>query len=59
MSPNLIYLSSSLIIPPSRSSLRRAKLVLLILSVSKIIPTYSRCVEKGLVYIAIASPTGR
>src|SRR5271170_603412 len=45
--------------PPSLSLLRYAKLVTLILSISKIIPTYSRYIKKELVYIAIASPTRR
>ena len=35
------------------------KLVAVILLLSKIIPTYSCCVEKGLVYIAIIAPLGR
>ena len=38
---------------------RRFKLVAVILSLSKIMPTYSCCVEKGLVYIAIIAPLGR
>ena len=35
------------------------KLVAVILLLSKIIPTYSCCVLKGLVYIAIIAPLGR
>ena len=37
----------------------RFKLVAVILSLGKIMPTYSRCVEKGLVYIAIIALLGR
>ena len=41
--------------PPIRSSAskRCTRIVAVILSLSKIMPTYSRCVLKGLVYIAI------
>ena len=35
------------------------KLVAVIFLLSKIIPTYSYCVEKGLVYIIIIAPLGR
>ena len=35
------------------------KLVAVILSLNKIMPTYSYCVEKGLVYIIIIAPLGR
>ena len=35
------------------------KLVAVILLLSKIIPTYSYCVEKGLVYIIIIASLGR
>ena len=47
--------------PPIRSSTskRRTRVVLKILSLSKIIPTYSYYSEKKLVYIAIASPSSR
>ena len=49
--------------PPVRSlAFKRAaycfKLVAVILLLSKIIPTYSYCVEKGLVYIIIIAPLG-
>ena len=37
-------------------SKRRAYIVTIILLLSKIIPTYSRCVLKGLVYIIIIAP---
>ena len=49
------------LIPPIRStaSKRRARIVSTILSLSKVMPTYSRCAEKKLVYIAIASPSSR
>ena len=47
--------------PPIRSSasIRRARVVSTILSLSKVIPTYSRYSKKKLVYIAIASPSSR
>ena len=35
------------------------KLVAIILLLSKIMPTYSYCAEKGLVYIIIIAPLGR
>ena len=49
------------LIPPIRSlaSERRAYIVAVIFLLSKIMPTYSRCVLKGLVYIAIIAPLGR
>ena len=34
------------------------KLVAVILLLSKIIPTYSYCMEKGLVYVVIVAPLG-
>ena len=41
--------------PPIRSlaSKRRVYIVAVILSLGEIIPTYSRCVLKGLIYIII------
>ena len=47
--------------PPTRStaSSRRLALILTILLLSKIIPSYSRYSKKGLLYITIASPSGR
>jgi hypothetical protein len=47
--------------PPIRSSLStcRNRLVTTILSLSEVIPSYSRYTEKKLVYIAIAAPSGR
>ena len=41
--------------PPIRSlaSKRRAYIIAVILSLGEIIPTYSRCTEKKLVYITI------
>ena len=50
--------------PPIRSSVfKRAayyfKLVAVILLLSKIMPTYSYYIEKGLVYIVIIAPLGR
>jgi hypothetical protein len=49
------------LIPPIRSftSIRRTQVVLTILSLSKVIPTYSRYAEKKLVYITIALPSSR
>jgi hypothetical protein len=35
---------------------RRSKLVAIIFLLSEIMPTYSRCAEKGLVYITITAP---
>ena len=47
--------------PPIRSTASRRynKLITLIISVSKVIPSYSCYVKKGLVYITIAAPSGR
>ena len=49
------------LIPPVRSlaSERRAYVIAVILLLSKIISTYSHCVLKGLVYIAIIAPLSR
>ena len=41
------------------ASKRRAYIIAIILLLSKIIPTYSRYVLKGLVYVAIIAPLGR
>ena len=38
---------------------RCTRVIAIILLLSKIMPTYSRCVLKGLVYIAIIAPLGR
>ena len=51
------------LMPPIRSSAfkrltYRSKLVAVILLLNKIMPTYSRCAEKGLVYIAIMAFLG-
>ena len=47
--------------PPVRSLASKycAYVVAIILSLSKIMPTYSRCVLKGLVYIIIIASLGR
>ena len=47
--------------PPVRSSAskRRACVVAVILLLSKIMPTCSCCVLKGLVYVVIIAPLGR
>ena len=49
------------LMPPVRSSASkcRAHVVAVILSLGEIMPTYSRCVLKGLVYIVIVAPLGR
>ena len=46
--------------PPIRSlaSKHRAYIVAIILLLSKIMPTYSCCVLKGLVYVIIIAPLG-
>ena len=46
------------LIPPIRSlaSKRHAYIVAVILSLSEIMPIYSRCVLKGLIYIIIIAP---
>ena len=43
----------------SLASKRRVYVVAVILLFSEIMPTYSRCVLKGLVYIIIIAPLGR
>ena len=43
----------------SLASKRRAYVIAVILLLSKIMPTYSRCVLKGLVYIIIMAPLSR
>jgi len=51
-----------LIMPPQRSlpqAQRRARVVAVILSLGEVMPSCSRCVERGLVYVAIAAPSGR
>ena len=47
--------------PPIRSlvSKRRARVITIILLLSEIMPTYSCCVLKGLVYITIMASLGR
>ena len=49
------------LIPPIRSSTskRYTRVISKILSLSKIIPTYSRYAKKKLVYVTIALPSGR
>ena len=46
------------LMPPIRSttSERCARVMALILSLSEIMPTYSYCSKKGLVYIVIIAP---
>ena len=43
----------------SKHAAHRFKLVAIILSLGEIMPTYSRYIEKGLVYITIIAPLGR
>ena len=43
----------------SSASKRRTRVVAIILLLSEIMPTYSRCVLKGLVCVAIVAPLGR
>ena len=43
----------------SSTSERRTCVIVVILSLSKIMPTYFYCVLKGLVYIIIIAPLGR
>ena len=47
--------------PPVKSSAskRCTRVVAVILLLSKIMPTYSHCVLKGLVCVAIIAPLGR
>ena len=47
------------LIPPSIASMCCTALVTLILSISKVIPSYSCYIKKGLVYIIIAALFGR
>ena len=42
----------------STTSRRYNKLITLILSISKVMPSCSYCTKKGLIYIAIAAPSG-
>ena len=55
---NLICCYPSLI-PPSVASVRYAVLVTFIFSISKVMPSCSYCVKKGLVYIIIMSLSSR
>ena len=43
----------------SLTSERRTCVIAVILSFGEIMPTYSRCVSKGLVYVVIMAPLGR
>ena len=45
--------------PPSVASVRHTILIALILSVSKVISSYSYYIKKGLVYIIITAPSSR
>ena len=51
MSSYLIYCHPSLI-PPSIASIYYTALIAFILSINKVMPSYSYCVKKGLVCIA-------
>ena len=48
----LIYYYPSLI-PPSIASIYYAILITFILFISKVMPSYSYCIKKGLIYITI------
>ena len=58
--PNLIWWFLLFLMPPIRSSAskRRTYIVLVILLLGEIIPMYSRCAKKKLVYIIIVAPFG-
>ena len=56
VSSYLIYCYPSLI-PPSVTSIHYATLITLILSISKVMPSCSYYIKKGLVYIIIVSPS--
>ena len=58
VSPNLIYYSLSLI-PPLLASIHYTTLITLILSISKIMPSYSYYIKKGLVCIIITALSSR
>ena len=49
------------LIPPIRSTASRRynKLITFIISINKVMPSYSYYIKKGLVYIAIVAPSGR
>ena len=55
---NLIYYYPSLI-PPSIASIHYAILITLILSISKVMPSCSCCIKKGLMYIIIIALSSR
>ena len=58
VSSYLIYCHPSLI-PPSVASARHTILITLILSISKVMPSYSCYIKKGLVYIIIVALSSR
>ena len=58
MSSYLIYYYPSLI-PPSVASIYYTTLITLILSINKVMPSYSYYIKKGLVYIVIIAPSSR
>ena len=45
--------------PPSIASIHCTALIAFIFSISKVMPSYSRYIKKGLVYIIIISPSSR
>ena len=55
---NLIYSFLSLI-PPLLASVKHTYIVSVILSLSEIMPSCSRCIKKGFTYVVIASPFSR
>ena len=58
VSSNLIWCSLSLM-PPLLASIYYTVLIALILSISKVIPSYSYCIKKGLVCVTIIALSGR
>jgi len=50
---------SPFLMPPLLASMRRAAFVVLILSISEVMPFCSHCIKKGLVCITIAALFGR
>src|SRR6266700_1365578 len=58
VSSYLIYCHPSLM-PPSIASIYHTILIILILSISKVIPSYSHYIKKGLIYIIITALSSR
>src|SRR6266702_1148129 len=58
--PSSLIWYSSFLMPPIKSSASKhyALLMVLILSIGEIMPSCSRCIKKGLIYITIVAPFG-